>query len=89
MRALFSSSCYKSLNRTMSRTLLTNPIAPLQPVPSDIMVSQSISPFHITEVAKAAGILESEFEPYGRYKGKVRMHLIILFVLTSHVLTVT
>lgn len=55
----------------MSRSLLINPIAPLQPVPSDIEISQSITPFHIAEVAKAAGILESEFEPYGRFKGKV------------------
>jgi formyltetrahydrofolate synthetase len=42
------------------------------PVPSDIEVSQSIEPVHITEIAAAAGILPEELEPYGRYKAKVR-----------------
>ncbi len=60
---------YKLL-RSLSGPLLCNPIKTITPVPSDIEISQSIKPFHITEVAKAAGILDTEFEPYGRYKGK-------------------
>lgn len=42
------------------------------PVPSDIAVSQSVEPFHISKVAQAAGITEDELEPYGSFKGKVR-----------------
>ena len=41
------------------------------PVPSDIEVSQSITPVPISEIAEAAGILPDELEPYGKYKGKV------------------
>ena len=77
---------FKVSQAKMSRSLLTNSISPLSPVPSDIEISQSITPFHISEVAKAAGILESEFEPYGRYKGKVLNvcdgHILIRLVLT-------
>lgn len=44
-----------------------------RPVPSDIEISQALegSLPHITEIAKACGILESEIEPYGRPKAKV------------------
>lgn len=43
------------------------------PVPSDIEISQSLegSLSHIAKVAEAAGVLESEMEPYGHHKGKV------------------
>lgn len=42
------------------------------PVPSDIEVSQSITPLPITQIATEAGIPPEELEPYGRYKAKVR-----------------
>lgn len=44
------------------------------PVPSDIEVSQSLegSLSHVSEIAGASGVLDSEMEPHGRYKGKVR-----------------
>lgn len=43
------------------------------PVPRDIEISQSLegSLPHIAEVGEACGILESELEPYGRFKAKV------------------
>jgi len=41
-------------------------------VPSDINISQSVDPFHISEVAAAAGITSDELEPYGSHKAKVR-----------------
>lgn len=43
------------------------------PVPSDIEISQALegSLPHISEIAENYGILESELEPYGRYKAKV------------------
>lgn len=43
------------------------------PVPRDIEVSQSLegSLAHISKVAEDCGILESELEPYGRFKAKV------------------
>ena len=43
------------------------------PVPSDIDISQSVEPERIEEIAKRAGILPDELEPYGKYKGKVHL----------------
>ncbi|CBN80167.1 conserved unknown protein [Ectocarpus siliculosus] len=45
------------------------------PVPRDIEVSQSLegSLAHISKVAEDCGILESELEPYGRFKAKVSL----------------
>ena len=43
-----------------------------KPVPSDIAVSQSVEPLHISKIAEAAGILPEELELYGSYKAKVR-----------------
>jgi len=45
----------------------------LVPVPSDINVSQALEPIHITKIAADAGILESELDPYGPFKGKVHL----------------
>jgi len=42
-----------------------------EPVPSDIAVSQSVKPLHISEVGKAAGIQTDELFPYGTDKAKV------------------
>lgn len=44
------------------------------PVPSDIEISQALegSLPHIAKVAEGCGILESELEPYGRFKAKVK-----------------
>ena len=42
------------------------------PVPSDIEVSQSITPVHIGEIAAEIGILPEELELYGTHKAKVR-----------------
>lgn len=49
----------------------------LSPVPRDIAISQAIegSLPHITKVAKNCGILESELEPYGRFKAKASANL--------------
>lgn len=44
----------------------------LTPVPSDIDISQSITPANIIDVAVANGILAEELDLYGRYKAKVR-----------------
>jgi len=48
-------------------------LVPQTPVPSDIEVSQSITPAPITEIAAKAGILPDELEPYGKNKAKVRV----------------
>ena len=42
-------------------------------VPSDIDVSQGLEPYHISEVATAAGILPSELDLYGPHKAKVHL----------------
>eukprot|EP00297_Palpitomonas_bilix_P004383 CAMPEP_0113914352 /NCGR_PEP_ID=MMETSP0780_2-20120614/30314_1 /TAXON_ID=652834 /ORGANISM="Palpitomonas bilix" /LENGTH=693 /DNA_ID=CAMNT_0000912171 /DNA_START=48 /DNA_END=2129 /DNA_ORIENTATION=- /assembly_acc=CAM_ASM_000599 len=56
-----SFSCYRKL-QDLAR-----------PVPSDIEIAQSLKPLPIMEVAKAVGIEESEVEPYGFDKAKVRL----------------
>lgn len=45
----------------------------LDPVPSDIEISQACPLLPISEVAAAAGILPDEFEPYGKHAGKVSL----------------
>ena len=44
-----------------------------EPVPSDIAISQSIEPVHISEIAEKAGILPEELDLYGRNKAKVSL----------------
>lgn len=46
------------------------------PVPSDIEISQSVTPKNIAQVAAEAGLLENEYDLYGRTKAKV--HLSVL-----------
>ena len=46
------------------------------PVPSDIDVAQSVKPKPISEVARECGILDTELEPYGWTKAKVRLSLL-------------
>ncbi|HHZ19262.1 MAG TPA: formate--tetrahydrofolate ligase [Firmicutes bacterium] len=40
---------------------------------SDIEIAQSVKLRPITEVAKEAGLLDEEIEPYGRYKAKIAL----------------
>lgn len=42
-------------------------------VPSDIEISQAAECLPITKIAEAAGILEDELIPYGKYKAKVSL----------------
>lgn len=58
------------------RTMLPLPLKLQDPVPSDIAVSRSQVPKHITRVAEEAGIATGELEPYGAYKGKVELDLL-------------
>jgi hypothetical protein len=45
----------------------------LTPVPSDIDISQSITPANIVDIAVANGILPEELDLYGKYKAKVSL----------------
>lgn len=47
-----------------------------RPVPSDIAISQSVDPLHISEVARAAGIQEDELELHGSSMAKVRLSVL-------------
>ncbi|CAK4078019.1 unnamed protein product [Aphanomyces euteiches] len=49
------------------------PSALLFPVPSDIEVSDSITPAHIGDIAKASGLLEDELVYFGKTKAKVQL----------------
>lgn len=53
-----------------------NPLKLLDPVPSDLAVSQAITPLPIAQVAKDAGVLDDELEIYGSSKGKVRLSVL-------------
>jgi methylenetetrahydrofolate dehydrogenase (NADP+)/methenyltetrahydrofolate cyclohydrolase/formyltetrahydrofolate synthetase/formate--tetrahydrofolate ligase len=44
-------------------------------VPSDIEISRAAKPLPITEIAKRAGILPQELEPYGDVKAKVKLSI--------------
>ncbi len=48
-------------------------IQPLEPVPSDIEIAQSIDPVPIQIIAQDAGILPSELELHGNSKAKVSL----------------
>jgi methylenetetrahydrofolate dehydrogenase (NADP+)/methenyltetrahydrofolate cyclohydrolase/formyltetrahydrofolate synthetase len=45
-------------------------------VPSDIAISRAATPRPITEIARAAGILPEELEPYGYVKAKVQLRIL-------------
>lgn len=46
------------------------------PVPSDIDISQAITPLNISSIAKKIGILPSELDLYGSYKAKVKLSVL-------------
>jgi len=48
----------------------------LTPVPSDIDISQAMTPVHIGEIAESCGILPEELELYGKNKAKVSLDLL-------------
>ncbi|RLV90198.1 C-1-tetrahydrofolate synthase mitochondrial [Spathaspora sp. JA1] len=56
----------------------TNPLKLdlVKPVPSDFEISRAQQPKRITQVAKEAGILDSELEPFGFYKAKVSLDIL-------------
>ena len=43
----------------------------LEPVPSDIQISQSVQPMNIAAIAEKSGIRTEEYELYGTTKAKV------------------
>jgi methylenetetrahydrofolate dehydrogenase (NADP+)/methenyltetrahydrofolate cyclohydrolase/formyltetrahydrofolate synthetase len=45
-------------------------------VPSDIDISRAATPKPITEIAKIAGVLPEELEPYGDVKAKVKLNIL-------------
>jgi methylenetetrahydrofolate dehydrogenase (NADP+)/methenyltetrahydrofolate cyclohydrolase/formyltetrahydrofolate synthetase len=59
-----------------SRSIMPLPLKLVDPVPSDIAISRSQHPKHITRIAKEIGIAPHEMEPYGAYKGKVDLSLL-------------
>jgi formate--tetrahydrofolate ligase len=47
-----------------------------QPIPSDIEIAQSAQIVPITQIAKKAGILESELHPHGNYEAKIDLSIV-------------
>lgn len=60
------------LEEVRSHVVKPLPINPTKPTPSDIEVSRSQSPKKVSDLAKEIGLLPSEIEPYGNFKGKIR-----------------
>eukprot|EP01117_Protostelium_nocturnum_P004752 TRINITY_DN1725_c0_g1_i1.p1 TRINITY_DN1725_c0_g1~~TRINITY_DN1725_c0_g1_i1.p1 ORF type:complete len:671 (-),score=273.56 TRINITY_DN1725_c0_g1_i1:77-2089(-) len=48
----------------------------LDPVPSDIEISQSVKPKHVLKIAREFGIKEEEISPYGTTKAKVHLDIL-------------
>jgi formyltetrahydrofolate synthetase len=46
-----------------------------RPVPSDIVIAQSVTPIPIRQIAEEAGLLPEELELYGHYKAKVHLEV--------------
>ncbi len=46
-----------------------------RPVPSDIVIAQSVTPIPIRQIAEEAGLLPEELELYGNYKAKVHLEV--------------
>ena len=65
----------------MASSLATSPLVAaardrvhyLDKVPSDIAISQALTPIPIAQIAADAGILPAEFDQYGPFKGKVHL----------------
>lgn len=46
------------------------------PVPSDIDISQAITPLNISIIANKLGLLPSDIDLYGSYKAKVKLSVL-------------
>ena len=49
------------------------PLVFMDPVPSDIEVSQSIVPAPIGQIAESVGVLPEEYDLYGSCKAKISL----------------
>jgi formyltetrahydrofolate synthetase len=59
----------------MSLSSVSSPLQCLEPVPSDIEISQHILPKNITEIAESCGLLPNEYDLYGTTKAKVSLNV--------------
>jgi formate--tetrahydrofolate ligase len=46
-------------------------------IPPDIEIAQSAKLKPITEIAASLGLAEDDIEPYGKYKAKIKPHVLI------------
>ncbi|QSL65870.1 hypothetical protein MERGE_000149 [Pneumocystis wakefieldiae] len=71
---LESANHFQSLS--CSKTISPLPLKPLDPVPSDFIISKNQTPKNIQTLAKEVGIFNSELEFYGNYKAKVDLSIL-------------
>jgi len=45
-------------------------------IPSDIEIAQSVTPLHVSQLAKQIGLEEDEILPFGSHKGKVKLDVL-------------
>ncbi|PRT53474.1 C-1-tetrahydrofolate synthase, mitochondrial [Wickerhamiella sorbophila] len=75
MENVVKAAKYYYENRSKTEVNLIT-IKPQTPVPSDIEISRSVEPKLITEIASDLDLSQSDFEPYGRYKGKIDLSVL-------------
>ena len=63
-------------DKQKTRQINPLPLRIRSPPPSDIDISRSQHPNHITRIAEEVGIAASELEPYGAHKAKVDLSLL-------------
>ncbi|KAK3113215.1 tetrahydrofolate synthase, partial [Teratosphaeriaceae sp. CCFEE 6253] len=63
-------------DRQKARHISPLPLKLKSPVPSDIAISRSQHPKHISKLASEVGIAPYELEPYGAYKAKVSLDVL-------------
>jgi hypothetical protein len=59
----------------MSSSSVSTPLQCLEPVPSDIEISQHILPKNIAEIAERCGLFPNEYDLYGTTKAKVSLNV--------------
>ena len=66
-----------SATTTTTTNYTGNPIKNLiEPTPSDIVISQSVEPMNVNDLAKSYGILDDEIIPYGKTKAKIDINIL-------------
>lgn len=76
--SFYSSYSFRSCSSSCSSLILIKKMSSLiclEPVPSDIEISQHILPLPINNIAESIGLLSNEYDLYGNTKAKVSLNV--------------